>query len=726
MGMAMATVTPALESSPIEDAWQSISGLRLRPGNSIRLYHHVYRGVPWLVISDQQSESYYRCNGNVESFLELLDGSRTVEQAFEQSVETACGNLSQQDVVYLIANLKSSGLLDDDSVGEARGPGSHPQPGLNRWQNPFAVRFPLFNPDGFLKKTAPLVRPVFSPVVLYLWIGLVIVALASTLLNWQGLVEHGAARFSDPKNLLWFWLLYPMVKAFHELGHAYATRIWGGRVEQMGIMLLVLFPVPYVDSSAAHTFASKKRRLTVCAAGIMVEVFLASVALLVWANTGPGLVNDIAFDIVIIGAISTLAFNANPLLRFDGYYVLSELIEIPNLATRSDRYLGYLMKRYLLAMPEQRSPVTAAGEVKWLTTYGICARIYRVFITLYIASWVAGKFLIIGVLLALWAIIGQLVLPVVRGIWRLVPELISTNRMGRFAAITFFCAAIFLSALFVPLGQSTYAEGMVSLPEDAFIRAGANGIVTSVHLGDGDAIEKGRVVVKLENLALEARLESLRAQLAEIQARQQRAFLEDRTQADILKARISTLEADLADLLDQIDSLAVVGGKSGVLSLPVASDLPGKYVERGEVIGHIVGKGGNSALVVVPQTDIDMVRQHLETIEVRLGSQPGKTFNAEFLRELPQGTDRLPHRILGSGSGGLMAVDARDETGRLLMSKVFLVEIGLPADLSESYLGSRLHVRFIHPTETLGNQLKRKFNQLLLQPPFGGVSQARV
>jgi putative peptide zinc metalloprotease protein len=722
----MAAVNPILETSPIEDAWQSIAGLRLRPNKSIQLYHHVYRGIPWLIISDQQSESYYRCNGNVEPFLELLDGSRTVEQAFEQSGEAPTSDLQQQDIVYLIANLRSAGLLDEDEYSQAGDSGRHQQANLTRWQNPFAVRFPLFNPDRFLKQTAHLTRPLFSPAALYIWVGLVIVALATTLLNWQGLVEHGAARFSDPKNLLWFWLLYPLVKAFHELGHAYATRIWGGKVNQMGIMILVLFPVPYVDSSAAHQFSSKNRRLTVCAAGIMVEAFLASVALLVWANTGPGLVQDLAFDIVIIGAVSTLAFNANPLLRFDGYYVLSELIEIPNLATRSDRYLGYLLKKYLLAIPNQRSPVTAAGEVKWLVSYGICARIYRVFITLYIAFWVAGKFLIIGVLLALWALIGQLLLPMARGIWRLIPLLVDTNRLGRFAVIVSVSTLVILSSLFMPVGQSTYAEGMISLPENAFIRAGANGIVTSVHLEDGDTIEEGGIVLKLENLALEARLESLRAQLEETRARHQQAFLEDRTQADILKVKIAALEADLEDLHGQLDSLVIVGGKAGILSLPTASDLPGRYVERGDVIGHIVGQGGNSALVVVPQANIDMVRQRLEAIEVRLGSQPGKTFSADFLRELPQGTDRLPHRILGSASGGLMAVDARDESGTQLVSKVFMVEIGLPADLSENFLGNRLYVRFIHPEETLGKQLIRSFNQLLLQPPFNSGRQARV
>ena len=214
--------------------------------------------------------------------------------------------------------------------------------------------------------------------------------------------------------------------------------------------------------------------------------------------------------------------------------------------------------------------------------------------------------------------------------------------------------------------------------------------------------------------------DNLQARLEETHARQQQAFLQDRTQADILKVRIATLEADLEDARSQLDSLVITSGKSGIVSLPMASDLPGRYVKRGDVIGHIVSKQGNSALVVVPQANIDMVRQKLKTIEVRLGSLPGETYRAEYLRELPQGTDQLPHRILGSGSGGLMAVDGRDESGRQLMSKVFLVEIGLPSDLSVNFLGHRVYVRFVHPEQTLGDRLLRKINQILLQPPFNG------
>ena len=722
----MAAVNPISNPSPIEDAWQSIANLRLRPGRTVHFYQHTYRGMPWLIISDQHNESYFRCSGDAEPFINLLDGSRSVEQALEEHRQSQSSDLEQQDIIYLIGNLKSAGMLEDGATLLGEEDRSPQNSNTSAGFNPFAVKFPLFNPDRMLQKTAHLARPLFSPAALVVWLGLVFIALATTVLNWRGLFEHGAARFADPQNLLWFWLLYPVVKGLHELGHAYATRVWGGKVREMGIMLLVLFPVPYVDSSAAHQFSEKNRRLAVCAAGIMVEIFLASVALLVWANTDHGLVHDLAFDIVIIGAVSTLAFNANPLLRFDGYYLLSELIEIPNLGTRSNQFIGYLFKRYLLAIPNLRSPVTAAGEVKWLITYGICARIYRVFISLFIAFWVAGKFLIIGVILALWAVIGQIVLPLLRSIFQLIPVLLGANRMGRFVVFVSVAAIMLLSALSLPMSHSTYAEGMVSLPENAFIRAGASGIVTRVHLSDGDPVEKNGAILKLDNPVLETRLNSLLAQLGEINARHQEAFLQDRTKADILKIKASAIEADIEDVRAQLDSLEIVSATAGVASLPLASDLPGRYVRRGEMIGHIIASSGSSALVVVPQADIDRVRQQVTKIEVKLGSRPSETFAAESFRELPQGTDQLPHRMLGSASGGLIAVDARDQTGTQLLSKVFLVEVKLPADIPGSYLGHRVYVRFIHDDETLGARIMRKFNQLLLLPPFQDGALAQV
>ncbi len=712
----MAALGSESELAQVEEAWQSIAGLKLRPCPAVNFYQHHYRGQPWLIIADEQNESYFRCSNDAGHFLALLDGATSVEQALDETRQALSSGLQQQDIVMLVANLKSAGLLQDDAAANDDKAQAASKPKSNRWLSPFAIKFALFDPDRLLQKTAALYRPFFSPAALLIWTLMLVLGLATALLNWQALADHSAARFADPQNLLWYWLLYPLVKGLHEFGHACATRRWGGPVHEMGIMLLVFFPVPYVDSSAAHRFGSKRQRITVCAAGIMVEVLLASLALLVWANTEHGLVHDLAFDIVVIGGVSTLLFNANPLLRFDGYYLLSELIEIPNLGTRSDQYLAYLFKHHVLGLPGMRSPVTGAGEVKWLVTYGILSRIYRVLITLIIALWAAGKFLIIGVLLGIWAVAGQIVYPLARSISRLIPQVLGANRMIRLLAVMAVVSALILAGLTIPVGHSTYSEGVVSLPENALIRAGADGIVTRVLAADGALVERGGSILQLENLELEAKRDGLLARLEETRARQQQAFLQDRSQADILKIKVSALEADIRDVQEQLASLEVVSATDGLVSLPTANDLPGRYVSRGDVIGYVAGQGQASALVVIPQLDIDTVRRDMQAIEVRMSSRPAETLTAAFLRELPQGTDRLPNRMLGST--GQVVLDTRDASGMQLLSNIFLVEIALPLRMSGNYLGQRIYVRFVHQSESLGNRLLRRLDQVMLQAPF--------
>ena len=719
----MVTVNPDQAAVMVDDVWQRIAGLQLRLRGSLTFHIHHYRGKPWLIIADQRDGNYFRCSASAEQFLNLLDGTRSVEQAMLDARQQNGEELSQHDVMLLIANLKSNGLLTADASEnnskETPGHTDRRKPAVNSWLRPFAIRFPLFNPDRFLESTVHYYKPLLNAVTASVWAILVVVALITAWLHWPELAEHSETRFADPGNFLWYWLLYPVVKALHEFGHACFTRAWGGPVREMGIMLLVFFPVPYVDSSAAHGFSDRKRRILVSAAGIMVETFLASIALLMWVNTDSGALHDMAFDIVVIGGISTLIFNANPLLRYDGYYILSELLQIPNLGTRSAQYLGYLFKRYVLDIPGVHTPVTAKGEARWLVAYGIGSVIYRVFISLFIASWVAGKLFIIGFLLALWAIIAQIIYPVVRNFSRLIPVARAANRLNRLGAIVGMFLLVMTFSLLVPAGNSTYAEGVVNLPENAYIRAGTDGIVTRILREDGSRVESGETVLLLENIELETRRDILLARLEETRSRQKDTFLQDRTKSESLKARVSTLEAELQDIEDQIVNLRVTSAVPGVVCLPLASDLPGRFVSRGEVIGYIADPDQVVARVVVDQSDIDQVRRQSQMIEVRLSSRPGETHAARLIRELPQATDRLPSKLLGSGAGGDVAVDARDENGVQTISNIFQVEIALPVKaVSGNRLGQRIYVRFIHEPESLGNQMLSWLSQMLLQPPF--------
>ncbi|MFK8076130.1 MAG: hypothetical protein AB8B84_06060 [Granulosicoccus sp.] len=710
----MAALSPDTPLGSLEIAWQSVATLKLQLGDTVRFYKHHYRGSPWLIIANQRDESYFRCSYQAENFLRLLDGSRTIEQALADCKRSNSVALFKRDVIVLLANLKSAGLLVTEGATSKEGHSDASAP-KKRGLNPFAIKIPLIDPDSFLDKTAHYVKPLLSPLALLLWIGVVLSALSTIAVNGSGLAHHSAARFTDPQNLMWYWMLYPLVKMLHEFGHAYVTKIWGGTVREMGITFLVFFPVPYVDSSASHRFSSKNQRLLVCGAGIMVELFLASAALLVWSVTDPGLVRDLAFDIAVIGGISTLLFNANPLLRFDGYYLLCELLEIPNLGTRSDQYIRYLFKKFVLDMPDVSRPVSARGEVKWLFCYGVLSRIYRVLITLFIASWVAGKFLVIGVLLAVWAIVGQIFYPLIRSTWNFIPQVYQARRMSRLLAFTGTMSLLIVATLITPVGHSTYSEGTINLPEQAFIRAKTTGVVSNLNVPDGAAVDKGSVILGLEDIELKSRLEKLVAQLNEVNATQQSVFLVDRMQSGILSNRAEAIEADIEQVKTQISDLDIVSGSAGRVSLTLGSDLLGRYVKRGDVLGYVYGVESTSAMVVVPQVDIEAVRNNLLSIEAKLSSRPGDTFTAEFARELPLATDRLPNKLLGSQSGGLMKVDARDPSGVQLLSNVFLVEIALPMETSGSYLGQKVHVRFVHDKDALLYRYFRKFRGLVSQ-----------
>lgn len=705
----------ALTDVSVEEAWHNIADLKLKLGYSVKFYQHIYRSKPWLIIADDSNENYFRCNSENKYFLELLDGSRSVEQAFQEAQKIDGILLAKQDVVLLIANLKSFKLLQPQSVDLAEMTSTASNKSIKKpWLRPFSIKIALFDPDSFLNKYQHLIKPLFSKGAFLAWVAILLIALTTAWLHAGELLEHSQMRFADPKNFLWYWLLYPAVKVLHELGHAFATKVWGGAVHEMGIMLLVFFPVPYVNSSAAHRFSSKNRRLLVSAAGIMVELLLASLALLVWVNTDAGMLHDMAFDIIIIGGVSTLVFNANPLLRFDGYYIVQEMLEIPNLATRSNQYLAYLFKRYGLNIAESRSPVSALGEEKWMFFYAIFSTLYRFLISLFIAFWVAGKFFIIGIVLAIWALVSQIIYPLFKGLFGFVLLARDENKLQRLGLIVVFLSLVLMGSLFVPIAHSTYAEGLVNLPENAYIRAEVDGIVSDVLISDGVDVVKGTTIVTLDNMELMAQREVLGAKLDEAIARQKNAFLQDKIQADILKARVSTIRAELQQLVLQINNLNLVSETDGSVFLPRSDDLLGRFIKRGEIVGYVADFKQVTAQVVINQSSIDSVSNDLLAIEAIFKSRPNEKLKAQLLRELPKMNERLPNRLLGSGAGGHVAVDARDGAGLQVVSNIFQLEIALPKRNVGNYVGQRIYLRFIHSRESLFNQLLSKVEFLLI------------
>lgn len=713
-----------IESEPeILNAWSHVANLKPRLPDHVKFVRHQYRQQSWYILIDGSTQNHYRCASGAYQFLLLLDGLHTVEQAYSIASLKSESPLIKRQLLLLIAKLKATDLLQGDVPHDIREI-AHRSLEIKRhkkwqqWLRPLSIKIPLLDPDQLLSKSVPLLAPLFHPIILAFWFVLTAYAGVTTLLNTPELVIHWQSRFTDPQNLLWLLFLYPFIKALHELGHAFMTKIWGGEVNEMGIMLLAFQPVPYVDTTSSLRFEKKIQRILVGAAGIMVELLLASIALLYWANSEAGFYRDIAFNVAVIGGISTLFFNGNPLLRFDSYYILSDFIEIPNLSSRSNQYLGYLIKRYMLGMHASHSPVTAHGERKWFITYGITSGIYRLFITFTIVLWIAKQFFILGVILAVWVLIMQLFYPTVTQLSKLLMEVIKTGKVRRLLIVTLSFLSLIIFAFTIPIPQSTFVKGVIILPEDAQVRAKSTGFVVSIEHSNGTFVNAGEPLLILEDTQLKTTLAVLVSKQKELEARQKAVLLHDRTQAEIFKAELIVILAEIQQVKEQIQGLIIRSPTSGTLSLSYSKDLPGRFIQKGDLIGHVLNLSTVNARVAIPQTAIDLVRHHTQTVLVKLNSIPQETLVAKIEREVPLATNTLPSRILGSQAGGEIFVDTRDEKGLKAVSNIFQVDITLPVKSTGNYLGQGVSVRFIHKREPLALTLYYKiklfvYNQFL-------------
>jgi putative peptide zinc metalloprotease protein len=282
--------------------------------------------------------------------------------------------------------------------------------------------------------------------------------------HWPELSNNFGDRVLALDNLVVLYLVFPVLKALHEFGHATATKAGGGEVHDMGIIVLVLLPVPYVEASAATVFRSKYQRALVGAAGVVVEIFVAALAFYAWLLVEPGLMRAVLFNVMVIASISTLLFNGNPLLRYDAYYILADLIEIPNLAGRSARYWGYLLERYVLGVPEAEAPDASRSEKAWFVFYGFAATLYRILVTVVIALFIAGRFFVIGVFLALWAVAAMAAVPVIRAVRHVTASPRLRRHRSRAIAITAGIPLV-LAVFFLAVLTPTVAAGR---EEDSF------------------------------------------------------------------------------------------------------------------------------------------------------------------------------------------------------------------------------------------------------------------
>ena len=487
-------------------------------------------------------------------------------------------------------------------------------------------------------------------------------------------------------------------------------------MHEIGILFLVFLPVPYVDASAASVFPEKHRRMLVSGAGIAVELFLAALGLFVWIAVEPGLVRHIAYGVMLVGGLSTLLFNGNPLLRFDGYYALADAIEIPNLDSKAKQYLGALARRRILGMRQTPIPETAPGEPPWLVGYAIASSVYRIAVLLAIALYLAGRFFLVGVALALATLVARIALPLLRHVSYLLTDPIVGERRSRALAGSLgLAAALGALAFALPIPLRTQSDGVIWLPEGSTIRAGAEGFVAEVLAEPLRVVRAGEPLIRTRDPFIEARVRALEAEERELRLRVLALSQANLVQTEIVRDQLAETGAALARARERAGEVLIRSPSQGVFVLAGNDDLVDRYVQQGEVVAYVVDLSTATARVVVSQQDVALLRDRTVAVWIRLEHDVGTVLPARITRQVPAGTGRLPTAALGTAGGGPFAVDPMDPEGLRTLERTFQFDLALPENTVIRAAGERVHVRFDHCAEPVGQRVYRGIRRVLLR-----------
>ena len=691
-------------------SWHRVAGLRpsLVPG--LRIVRQAVRDQVWQMLVEPVSGRQLRLNPAAYDLVGRFDGRATLSELWERLLRLRRDEAPTQDeVLQLLSQLFRGGMVQFDAAPHlsllfARRETEGKQK-RSAFVNPLFMRMRLADPGPWLARLGWLADAVFSRPVFIAWLLLAAWALLTTGTHFGELRAHAGALLNAPRSFLIAWVCYPAIKLLHELGHALAVRRFGGEVREVGISVMFLVPAPYVDASAANTFASPRERVVVSAAGIFVELAIAALALALWMTVSPGPVRDTALVIALIGSVSTLLFNANPLLRLDGYHILCDALQLPNLASRSQAWWQRAWMRLVQRDDSSGDTSLSAGERKWLVLYAPLSWTYRIVLLLALVSWVGGHSWLLGWGAALFALAwaGR------RGWTWLGGVGDKAQRAGLAGAVV-----VLLLLFAVPAPQSVVTRGVVWPSANAQLRAQTAGFVETVKIADGASVKPGDAVLTLSDPVLLAQRERVAAEQMGLRTQQYSAMLNDPPAFQRLDAEVKRAEAELARTEEQIAQLELRSEADGRVVWARPLDLPGSFARRGALLGHVVVAGPAHVRVALPEEDFLRVRGRVKDVEVVLAESPFHARHAALLPQVPGATQELPSAALGDRQGGPIPVDPTDKDGLKSRAPVFLLDVALD-EHDPGRIGGRASVKFDLPMEPVGWQAWSRLRQLFVR-----------
>lgn len=704
------------------DSWFRVSSLRVALLPSVQVREQTFRGQTWSVLQDTYTQRYFRASRQASRFIQSLDTQKTVEQVWEEFVNQHPEDApSQEEVIQILSQLHMSNLLyslqqaDNEAIAK-RYKAQKNKELMAKLASFLYIRVPLWNPDAWLDRIAPFARLCTSWGTFALWLPVVIIGLLTAFDQRAALLDQSQGVLAVA-NLPWLYVCMGLLKLFHEAGHAFVCKRFGGEVRTFGVMFLLLTPLPYVDATSSWGFTNRWHRIYVSFAGMAVEFFFAAAGALVWAHTGPGLVNSLAFNVMLIGSVSSLLFNGNPLLRFDAYFMLSDYAEIPNLYQKAQQQWLYFGNRYILGTVSAQTKATDEREWYWLTVYGLLSFVYLMMVTLGISMFLLDQWLPLGLLVLGMTLYSKLLQPLFKLGKHITGNATQPNRRQALGATAAIAAVLVLLLCVVPFPDSVKTHGILEASNAGKLYMQTQGKLKTLLVRHGEAVQKGQLIAVMDNPDLLAEISMIDAAKVEADAQYRQALHKSHSELDALVQKLASLDVRSRELAQQLSQLEVRANQNGEWVAPELHEFSGAWLQRGYALGEVVDRSRFRFVAVIAQEQADFLfKQTFRNAELRLSGQADIKLPLPQVFINPYHSQRLPSVALGWMGGGDIAVNTSEPGGDRAKESFFILRAEVPAaELSHSRAlhGLSGTLRLQLPAQPLAAQGWRTMKQLV-------------
>lgn len=686
------STTRAAATSP-DEGWLQFR-LKLRPDLQFEQREQAGRQV--FLVGDPVRNKFFQVGELERRVISAFDGSRTVSEVAEANfydvAEQRASAQATQVAKWLVQHHLATVIGADNSKRVQERARNLQKASTWGVLNLISLRLPLFNPTPLLDAAKPLGNVLFHPLSVFVWLMSMFVAAG---LLWQRQSDFNLEFVGVLSGQRWIWLLviWSGLKAIHELAHGLACRRYGGEVPEAGVLLLLLTPLAYVNVTSSWKFPSRWQRMIVAAAGMYLELFVAALAAIIWTQLSTdSLWKDLCLHTFIMASVTTVLFNANALMKFDGYYLLSDAVEIPNLYSKGTAWIWDRLRVHCLGW--QPVQPLGKGNERWLVpVYAILSAAWRVTVSVGLIIGAGVLFHGIGLAIAGTAVFSWYLLPAIKQ-FRAVGQLSQQQPLSwlRICGSGLVAGACLVGLFFVfssPASKS--APAIVRFENESVLRAGSDGFVQKICVADGQRVSKGQLLVELENCALATDAELLEAQLDECRI-QVRQYLQARElakhQAELERKR--SLEEQLAEKRAKLAELRLTAPFDGVVLQRNLAHLEGCFLKQGEPILTIAESAALEIVASIEQDDFSGV-QTGQSRRFR-GVFPGLPVLACELKVTKPSASTTPiHEALCASFGGPLPVkpkarnrtDQADQQQTELLTPRFNLELAVAGSLQQ-------------------------------------------